>query len=352
VRQHRRITWSLGVLSAFFLFNACDREPDASDDRSSQVLPVLVEQTRKGPFRIERRYTGTVRAEVEAMVAVREPGKVLEASVPKDGDAVRKGALLLRLDSRELHLEIEEARNEHDRATVQWKRYKELREEGLVSLTEFEEKRSAHESTRVRLERLKLRKEHLLVKAPVSGIAVDPWRPPVGQYCDQGREVLRVADPSSYVVEVAVPPGLDEKTGHVRKALIVLHDGAEINAAGISLSAEVNPDRGGRILKLKPEQTASLYPGAVLAVRLIMTYREDVVTIPMEALVRTRDGYEVLTGPAAGQQGRVRSRAVVPGPDPGEIVVIESGLDEGAWVVIGRVGYYRYFRTFLGVGKK
>jgi len=352
----RKNPWTRGAGKAsmilLLLLWACDREPKVAETDTGGITPVLVEQARKGPFRVERRFTGEVRASGEIRVTAREPGTLLDARLPKNGSPIVKGQVLLRLQSKELELQLREAQFYFEQSGSALERYQDLRDKGLVPLLEYEEKRSIFEAAKARLDQLKLRESNLTVTAPSSGLATYAQSPVAGQYMEPGTEILRLMDPRQLMVEVVIPSGWASVAGDIKTARITLPDGKELAASPVSFSSEVEANRGGRVLRLKPEDTASLFQGEVLEVHLILVSREGVVTVPLNALEKTEEGYSVLKGPAAGSKGRVHAAKVLRGPDDGERVVIESGLEGGTWVVLGSVsGEAGFYRTFLGVGK-
>ncbi|MCP4532778.1 MAG: HlyD family efflux transporter periplasmic adaptor subunit, partial [Delftia sp.] len=204
-----------------------------------------------------------------------------------------------------------------------------------------------------RLQRLVLRTSHLEVRSPVAGLLVGRSLPAVGQWCEAGHELARIADPSANLVEVVVPPTWDAAA--VRSAELEAGDGVLLAARVISLSPGVDPQRGGRVLTLKPEAESDLVGGATLTARLRVLMRESALAVPVEAVLNESGQTRVVVGPAAGKQDRLQSVSVICGPSDGKEVVIESGLDGGTWVVLHRPGSSRddYWSSslFLGVGR-
>lgn len=330
---------------------SCDKEPSVTDEQA-WTRPVLVEQARKGPFRVERRFTGQVRSLREVTVAVQEAGTVSEVLLPRDGAPVQQGQTLLRLKSPELDLELQAAKAYCDQTRKKLERYEKLGASGLVALADLDEVRNEADRARFQLEGIELRRARLEVKAPAAGIAASVSALSAGQRCESGQAVLKVVDPSECVVEVVVPESWGEKENQVQEAVVELAVGREAKATPLSLSAEADAGRGGRILKLQPERAAGLVPGAMVAVRLASLLREDVVTVPLEAVVKAEEGETVYGGPAPGEKGKLQAFRVVRGPDDGRRVVIESGVKDGTWVVLATPGQSYYLNwSYLGVGK-
>jgi RND family efflux transporter MFP subunit len=330
----------------------CDREPELPGTDDSGTLPVLVSQAQQGRFVVERIFSGQVRAHRELKVQVREPGVVRAVPAPPDSQPVDSGQLLVELHSPDLELELEGARAELERATRAHQRQLELANLGLAAQTEVDESRAMVERVSTQVERLKLRRRQLRVTAPAPGIILDTGLPGIGQWCGFGQELARIIDPEGLKVEVAVPATW-ESSRNVQGAVLELGEGIEIDAAVVSLSAAVEPDRGGRILTLDPGPSRALAANAMVTVRLLTGLREHAVTVPVEALIEAQQGsWQVVTGPAPGAVGSVRKVSVMVGPNDGRRVVIEDGLEAGVWVaIVNAPEMLSPYRVYAGVGQ-
>jgi RND family efflux transporter MFP subunit len=330
----------------------CDREPDLPDADDSGTLPVLVSQAQQGRFVVERVFSGQVRAHRELKVMVREPGVVRAVPAPPDSQPVDPGQLLVELHSPELELELEGARAELVRAQTAHQRQLDLANLGLAAQTEVDESRAMMERVGTQVERLQLRRRQLRVTAPAAGIILDTGLPGIGQWCASGLELARIIDPEGLKIEVAVPATWESRR-NVLGAVLELGEGIEIEAAVVSLSAAVEPDRGGRILILDPGPSRALAANAMVTVRLLTGLREQAVTVPVEALIEGEKGsWMVVTGPAPGTVGSVRKISVMVGPNDGRRVVIEDGLEAGVWVaIVNAPELLSPYRVYAGVGQ-
>jgi RND family efflux transporter MFP subunit len=337
------------------LTSGCERDPGVSSTGGSGSMPVLVGQATRGPFVVERRFPGRVCTPGELRVMLREAGEVVSVAAPADSTPVRSGQVLLELRSEDLELEIEEAETVLTSSEVEVERLARLVELGLAARTELDAGRTDVDQARVRLERLRLRSARLTVTAPADGVLVHRAMPEPGQWCTVGEEVARVVDPDSAVVEVVVPASWSAHAREVGQAVLELGDAGETGARVVTLSADVDPERGGRVLTLRSDSAAALVPGAVVGVRLVVSARDAVVTVPAGAVVSDGSGgWRVAVGPAAGEEGTVRWTAVVPGASDGSRTVVEEGLEAGIWVVVAgelsTTGWWGY-DSYLGVGR-
>ena len=339
------------ALLACALLAACDKRQEISMAEGGD-LPVVVDQAKRGSFRVEKRFTGTVLSRREVEVKVREGGTVSEVLLPKEGEAVKQGQLLLRLVSPELDLQVSAARSAYEQSRSPLERYEKLWSSGLVSALEYEEVKSRAENARYILQGAEIRKGNLEIKAPAGGMLSEQANLSPGELLSVGEVVCKIVDPSDCEVEVLVPESWDEKSGEVHEAFLELPGGGESALVPVSLSPGADPKRGGRVLRLRQSSQAALTPNSVLAVRLVTQAREQVLTVPVEALVKDDEAEIVYAGPAPGQQGKLKKLRVTRGVDDGRRAIIEAGLEEGSWVVVTSPGQsYNTYRNYSGVGR-
>ncbi len=150
-----------------------------------------------------------LRAEVSAMVV-----KVHK----ENGEAVRKGDLLVSLDSTVLRDNLQSAEESFraasqslDGAERQFQRMKSLQAQGMVStqgLEESEIKRNAAQSesvaSKARVAAAKQQLERTEVRAPFNGV-VSARKASAGDTAQIGKELIQVIDPSSMRFEGQVP---------------------------------------------------------------------------------------------------------------------------------------------------
>jgi len=288
-----------------------------------------------GSIQPERR--ADLRAEVQAVVL-----EVLK----ENGDIVRRGDLLVRLDStaiRDAYSSAEAsgraAQQALDQAERQFQRMKTLRTSGMASAQALDDAEghlnSAQSDVEAAKARLVLAKQQMTrteVRAPFDGIVTDRKASP-GDTAQVGKELLKVIDPRSMRFEGSVP---SDQVGEVR--------------AGQPVSFRVNgyadQEFAGRVRRVNPAANTSTRQVEVLvdfvgdkqpklaglyAEGRIETSSSASLTIPSSALVRDGDkasAWRVSTD-------KLQKVPVVVGdrdPRRGDYVV-KSGLAEGDQVI-------------------
>ena len=153
--------------------------------------------------------TGSVEPERRADLRAEVPAVVL-AVLKENGDPVKRGDLLVRLDQTSIRDSLTSAEasaraatQAFDQAERQFQRMTKLRETGVVSLQQLEDveiqrnsAQSDREAARTRVVAARQQLERTEVRAPFDGIVSDK-KVSAGDTAQIGKELLKVIDPTS-----------------------------------------------------------------------------------------------------------------------------------------------------------
>jgi RND family efflux transporter MFP subunit len=153
--------------------------------------------------------TGSVEPERRADLRAEVPAIVL-AVLKENGDPVKRGDLLLRLDQTSIRDGLTSAQSSmsaaaqaYDQAERQYQRMKTLHETGVVSAQQLEDVEirrntalSDREAARTRVVTARQQLERTEVRAPFDGIVSDR-KVSAGDTAQIGKELLKVIDPNS-----------------------------------------------------------------------------------------------------------------------------------------------------------
>lgn len=297
------------------------------------------------------RYTGTVTAERDAALSPRVAGLVSAVRV-EDGDAVKRGAVLLELDATLAKLSLDQSRAALEEARVRLKDQVRLRDDAAAlvaanniaktqALTLAAEADMAAAAVR-RLEAEAARQAEVVARhklvAPFDGV-VRRRIAEVGEWVDSSAPVIELVTLSPVRLDVQVPqerypvvkPGqavtveLDAFPGETFAGKVRARVPASDPASRTFLVRVVLEGTGGRVI-----------PGmsGALGLRLPAT---GGVTVPRDAVIRGSDGanrvWTVTPGETAGT-GKATARVVTLGTAQDGRVAIRTGLAAGALVVV------------------
>jgi len=246
----------------------------------------------------------------------------------KEGQPVRRGQTLIRLDDSVPRAELEQARANLTLAQSHYRRAVELQGKGFVSQQARDEAASTLKVQQAAVSLAQARLDKMTISAPFSGM-VGLRSVSVGDYVSEGQDLapLEAIDPLK--VDFRVPEMYLSKVQVGQRLLLRLDalPGEEREGAVYAVSPLV--DAGGRSILLRAtvaNQDAKLRPGMFARVQLY--FREDKALVAPEAALapsgetqyvyRVRDGVaerrevtigerregqvEILTGVVAGDQ--------------------------------------------------
>lgn len=292
--------------------------------------------------------TGTIEPITVIDVKSQASGEVLEVPVEL-GDKVEKGALLVRINPRDVRnafdqaeADLEVARARQNIANRQLERTTSLRESQIVTEDEYENAlleaanaKAALTRAETNLELAEDRLNDVVVRAPISGTIVEKTAEG-GQIITSAREMtggtilMRMAD----LNEVQVRTLVDETD-----------IGSIMPGLDATIRVEAYPDQefSGKVLKVEPqavvEQNVTLFavltrirneqdllkPGMNADVEVLIGKREDVLSLP-NAAIRTPDEARQLVT-ALGMDTELLEARV---PDQGEPGAEADGAAENA----------------------
>jgi RND family efflux transporter MFP subunit len=237
----------LGSLAVVVVLTACSK-PQPVQEPVRAVRTLTVSEAAAGAT---LEYAAEVRARTESRLGFRVGGKMVRRAVDL-GDSVARGQVLAQLDPQDLRLgqeaaqaALSAARANLDQASADFKRFKELRDQGFISSAELERRETALKSAQAQ-------HQQALAQAGTQG--------------NQAAYASLTADASGVVTGVEAEPGMVVGAG--TPVLRLAHDGPR------DVVFSVPEDKIG-LVKALAEQ------GAVLQVRLWSNQSE-----PLPAKVR------------------------------------------------------------------
>ncbi|MEW6689386.1 MAG: efflux RND transporter periplasmic adaptor subunit [Pseudomonadota bacterium] len=310
---------------------------------------VLVQVARVAEQDVPVRLRAIGNVEAYATVAVRSrvDGQVVAVNF-REGQAVAKGALLFRIDSRPFEAALKQAeanalrdRAARDQARSQAKRYEELLAKNFVSKeayaqirTNAETAEAAVKASEAALESARLNLEYCTIRAPLEGVA--------GRVLLQAGNMVRANDANPLVVlnqvrpvyvNFAVPEqNLPEIRKHMAAAPLTV-EVLEPAAAGklVFVDNAVDPSTG--TIRLKAEfanAAAALWPGQFVTVSVRLAEDPAALVIPAQAVQTGPEGQYVYV---VGEDMVAQVRRVEVARTEGEQAVVAKGLAKGEQVV-------------------
>jgi membrane fusion protein (multidrug efflux system) len=303
--------------------------------------PTLVE--------VKKAHTGTVTVSVEAVgtslanesISVTAKVTALVGGINfREGQWVKKGAVLLTLDASELRAELAEKKAARDNARRLYERARKLARNRNVPTARVEDLFGslALAEARVRTDEAAL--GAYVVRAPFSG-RLGLRRISVGALVRPGTEITTLDDTSKIKVDFRVPEtalSLISK-GQIVKASSAAYPGRQFSGLVETIDSRVDPVTRSIVIRAIFENRKGLLrPGMFLAARLTSAVRENAVLIAEEALIANKDELYVF----AVRDGKAIRTVVTTGEQILGSIEIRTGIEAGTPVIVGGVQKVRH----------
>lgn len=306
------------------------------DEEETPPVPVEV----MSPFRgdVFAMYSGTasLETEEEAVVVAKVGGEVTELLV-EEGDRVKAGDVLARLDGDRLRLEMQRAQANLKKLEQEYERNVELRERGLVSAGAFEGIKYELDSLRAAYNLARLEYGYTDIRAPIDGVISERFIK-VGNTISANDRVFRITDMDPLLSYLFVPekefrrltPGLPAQMA------VDAIPGEKFTASILRVSPVVDPETGTfKVTLAVNDASERLKPGMFGRFQIIYDRRESVLLVPRMAVLEEEARKSVFVV----EDGIAQRRAVRTGYSMGENIEIVEGLSgEETVITLGQAG--------------
>jgi len=321
---------AIAVLAAITQIPAPKREavvteaPPVNVSVMAVTAEPLLPDTFDLPAAVEPNRIVTVAAEVAGGV---------ERIPPKEGSTVQAGDLLVQLNTDLIGPQVEIARAQFDRDKIQYERMSALVKTDATSRSDLDDATTKLATSKAQLKEVQARLERTRIIAPIAGILND-LPAEEGEYVQEGTAVAEIVetDPVKVVVQA---PERDVPFFSVGQKAAVLADikGREQSAAGtITFISELaDPQtRSTRMEITVANKDGLLRSGQIVRARLTRRILENVIMIPLLAVIPMEDGKAVYVV----ESGLAQRRDVKLGVIKGDRIQVTEGLQPGDQLII------------------
>ncbi len=277
--------------------------------------------------------SGVVEPSVMLPIAPRTGGRLAER-LADEGDRVRKGQVLARLDDADLAGAVDEQRARAVQARSQHARVAALAERGFLSPAERDRTAAELAAAEAALRRVSAQRDYMALTAPADG-AIIRRDGEAGQYIAPGQAVFVLACCAPLRVSAEID---EEDIGRVHVGQpVVMKAGAlagkTFDGAVTEITPKGDPVTRSYRVRISLADPSALRTGMTVDANLTVARRERALLVPAGALAG--DAVWVAAG------GRLEKRAVAAGIRGGGRVEITRGLQEGEQVVLHPDGTLR-----------
>ena len=259
------------------------------DDRPEEAVPVDVVALGRGTIESALRFSATLEAERDVRVFAEAQRRVVELRV-EEGDAVKAGALLIRLQDDEQRSALNKVEVELRQAKREFDRQKSLYDRQLVSEQAYNDAALIYDQAEIATEDARRNLTYTEVRAPFAGIVTERLVN-VGDYVTLNQPLFRIVDFDSIVARIYVPekelPFL--ATGLDARLTAEAIGGASFVGTVDRISPVVDPGTGTVKVTVATPRQEGLRPGMYVEVELVTAVHTDALLLPKRAVVYDND---------------------------------------------------------------
>ncbi len=300
---------------------------------------------------VYQEWVGTMAGNTDADIRPKVEGFLLN-KLYSEGSFVQKGQPMFHLDQRQSQAAVEQAKGQLEQARaglaqaeIDVKRYAPLVQQKAVSQAELDKATSMQRAGTAQvaaaqavLDNANLNLTWSTVVSPISGIA-GIAKVGVGDLMTPNTIMATVSAVNPVYVDFSIAEQdylrfARDKTGRGGDIELILGDGTAYAQRGHTLLVNREIDSRTGTIRVRaefPNPGNVLRPGQYARIRSKTEVRKNALLIPQRAVAELQGIYQVGVIDSAN---KVTIRAVKPGPQFGDMWVIESGLQPGDKVVV------------------
>jgi membrane fusion protein (multidrug efflux system) len=297
---------------------------------SRSPVPVIAAMATKEAFTETLEALGTAKANESVMLNPTLEERVVDILF-EDGDSVRKGQILVKLDDGEASYQLKEAKAALREQQKQYDRVHALAKTNSTSRSRLDEEQSLLEIAQARVALLEARLRDYTIRAPFAGI-LGIRQISNGAVVDSDTVITTLDDVTIIKLDFTVP---ETYLGSLQKGMNVAaqspaYPDRKFNGTVSAISSRVDPETRTLTVRAKiPNPKRLLKPGMLLTVDLIKD-RSQALIIPEEAVILDKEKKYALV---VNNDRTVEKKEIVTGRrSPGKVEVI-SGLEAGQLVI-------------------
>ena len=328
-------------ISAFFALTVClltagCEKKTAAGGAGGGPPPtqVVVAEAKEQPVAETLSLVGSVVANERVEIYAEADGVVQEILF-EEGQIVKKGQLIIRLDETKFAAALAETEANFKLSEANFERAKELYREKLVSHQEYDQAAATFAVNRATIDLRRRQLQDARIYAPFSGVTGARNVSPGAVVSVFARTPLTsLVDLDPVKVEVNVPERFlgQLKIGQTLELNVAAFPGRNFKGEVFFITPTVDPATRTALVKARvPNPSLELKPGMFASLELTLQIRERAVVIPETALVANGDRLTIYIVDA---EQKAQLRPVTIGVRISGLVEVANGLKAGERVIV------------------
>jgi len=327
-----RLTLIFATILIVFILPSCQQKKTGTGQAAVAPRPVEVNAVVAVPQLLENKIfsTGNILANEEVEIRAEVPGRVMSINF-REGSAVRKGDLLIKINDDELQAELKKLLLDEKLATDDVYRKEKLLELKAVSQEELDISRSQLGVIQAQIELVRARLEKTGIYAPFSGHIGLRYVSP-GGYISSSMLIARMQQTDPVKIEFNVPEkyitGI--KTG-MDVTFTVAGSDSLFTGQIYAIEPRIDPSTRAFTVRARCQNPGGiLTPGAFAKVNIILEKIPDALVLPSDAFIPDIRGEKVMVC----RNGKAVTAYVTTGVRTENEVQVVSGINPMDTVIL------------------
>jgi RND family efflux transporter MFP subunit len=273
---------------------------------------------------------GKITTENVSYVTPRGMGGQVKSIYVKEGDNVKKGQLLLKLEDGIIQQNIKQVESQLSFAKNIFSRQENLWKEGIGTEVQYLSAKNNVESLEKQIDLIKEQLSTTSVYAQVSGIVEDVSIRVGETFMGSPMAGITIVNPSSMKAVVDVPENYVSKIRKGMPVVVVVPDLNQSFNSSISLVSEIiNVTSRSFVAESKVSGNKDLKPNQIAVVKILDHEAKNAIVIPVETVQSDEKGKYVYVAVLEGNKTVARKRTVSIGEFYDELIEVNAGLTKG-----------------------
>ena len=273
-------------------------------------------------------------------------GEITSLSVV-EGQEVRKGAIIARLNQRAYRNEVSQAKTAFDAAKVEYDRAERLLAGNAISRSIYEQRKSQLDVARAQLDTANKAIEDTILRSPFSGVIATKHAKKF-QNVQPLEKIVTLQTTGAAEAEVQIPSSMIAQSGRFNftdtSVFLDTAPDQKIPASFLSIATQADPATRTYAVKygFTPPESLTILPGMTATVQVTATIQDEgasaeQIRVPLGAILS--EGEAQFIWVVDKETMTVSRREISVGPTIGESLVVETGLQAGETIVGAGASY-------------
>ncbi len=324
--------------------SGCEQPP--AQEQAEVVRPAKLVQIAVSSKALKVNFPAIVNAETSSDLTFPVGGQI-EKFLVREGDQVRRGQTIARLDPRNFRNELSAAQTQLDSAQSEFERAERLLAGEAIARTVFEQRRAALEVAQAQLDTARKALEDSVLRTPYDGVVAAKHAKEL-QVVQPTQAIVTLQSIGAAEAVVQIPASLVVRSDHIRpiSTEVMLDAAPNVRIPATFKAANARADEATQTFEVKfsfiPPAGLRILPGMTGTVHSTIEFDDDSalpeqVTVPLSAVLA--EGEQRFVWLVDTDTMTVTRRSIQVGEGVGEFLVVQSGLSAGDTVVGAGASY-------------